>query len=199
MIKTIEKIPKRYKCKDKEKKFKLHNEEDVSEFMCFLLNYHPWEAVMTIHKNKQVLLSDNEFQFMQDVGDNLVYPIITVTKSSFDQGCVVKFQKIVQDAFLEYYPAEYKNEGTPQRILNRIARAKSQGAQLFEMKQLSGCSENQNKEQLPQRFLISKQCHDGTEDYDTSVYNSDAFHGFICEDAMCFKVKVLTKTINRVF
>ena len=59
------------------------------------------------------------------------------------------------------------------------------------MKLLSGCSKNKNNE-LPQRFLSSKQCPDGTEDYDPKLYHSDAFHGFICEDTMCFKVKVAT-------
>ena len=45
MIRTIEKIPRVYGCKDKEKCFKQNNEEDASDFMNFLLNYHPWETM----------------------------------------------------------------------------------------------------------------------------------------------------------
>ena len=45
MIRTITKITKEYQTKDY---FRANLEEDAAEFMCFLLNHHPWEAFMSI-------------------------------------------------------------------------------------------------------------------------------------------------------
>ena len=144
MIKTIEKIPRVYGCIDQEKCFKQNNEEDPIDFMRFLLNYHPWEAVMTVQKDTQFLISDTyDFDYMQDKGDNVVYPMINITKARLDEGCVVKFKEIVQDALIEYYPAEYRNDGASPRILSFIARAKANGAQLCKMKLLSGYNKNE--------------------------------------------------------
>ena len=80
MIRTITKITKEYQTKDY---FRANLEEDAAEFMCFLLNHHPWEAFMSVHNTIQVLVGANKsIDYLKNVGEPIVYPIINLTKSN---------------------------------------------------------------------------------------------------------------------
>ena len=77
MIKTISKISKDYETKEF---FQDNIQEDVVDFMWFLLNYNACKTLMTIHETRQFLVNDisdaNTFEHVQDVGDTYVVSTI---------------------------------------------------------------------------------------------------------------------------
>ena len=52
-------------------------------------------------------------------------------------------------------------------MLRNIARAKSKGAKLCKWRQMTGCRNNNDRNGLPQRLVISKRCYDQTEEFDS--------------------------------
>ena len=165
MIRTISKIPKDYTTKEY---FLDTLQEDAVEFMDFLLKYNPWEPFMTVHETRRFLVNDisdaTSFECIKDVDDPNVYPLIHIQKTSEYQGDVVKLKDLVQYKIVEQYPDDYRNEGATNIMLKQIEREKKKGAKLYKVAHVIGCEGNKSDEdQLPKRLLITKRCHNGTE------------------------------------
>ena len=72
-------------------------------------------------------------------------------------------------------------------MVRQIERKKKKGAKLYKMAQVIGCEGNKSEDQLPESLLITKRCHNGTEQLQ-AYYNEKL--GFTLEDPMCFAVNV---------